>query len=142
MNAEEYLIEGVKILGPFMRENGFDFEFVESGKASGGYYSWGKYKKENRILELHFRYSLGCIEYRIGDKRLSHLNYMKMLGVYGKNKYPGFSNDPLQAFRDLLYDLKTFSTDFIFGLGKDFEELALRFEQNPDQFSGFKSLPK
>jgi hypothetical protein len=41
--------------------------------------------------------------------------------VYGKNQYPGFSNDPLHAFKDLLYDLKTFAKDFISGSGNEFE---------------------
>lgn len=142
MNPEYYFKEGVKILEPFMSENGFRFVFGESGKGSGGNYTWGKFEKENRALELHFRYSLGCVEYLLGDKRLTHENYLRLLGVYGKNHYPGFSDDPFQAFKDLLYDLKAYATDFISGSGKEFTELSLRFEQNPDQFTGFRSLPK
>jgi hypothetical protein len=89
MKPEDILKEGIKILDPFMNTNGFVFTFIKHGNSSGGNYAFGKYNREDRTIELHYRYSLGLVSYSIGSKHLSHDNYIKLLGVYGKNHYPG-----------------------------------------------------
>jgi hypothetical protein len=139
MKPEDILIEGIKILNPFLNKNGFRFTFKEKGRSSGGKYAFGIYSKGNRVIELHYRYGLGLINYSIYNTQLFHTDYMKLLGVK-KNHYPGFSNDPFQAFRDLLYDLENYAGDFISGDGIEFQNLADKLLQNPDMFKGFKGL--
>ena len=73
--------------------------------------------------------------YQIGAHTLSHEAYMReMLGSNGKNKYPGFSDDPIDAFRDLDFDLQNFCSDFLRGSGEQFKaysESAKRSENSP-----------
>jgi hypothetical protein len=140
MNPREALIEGVKVLDPFMSENGFSFSLIESGQGSGGIYAFGRYISGNRTLELHYRYSLGQVKYVIGDSELYHEDYMKLLRVSGKNHYPGFSEDYIQTFRDLLFDLQNFAYDFIGGSGEEFKRLSEFLRENPRAFKGFKGL--
>jgi hypothetical protein len=140
MNPECILNQGIQILDPFLNVNGFKFQAFESGKGSGGNFASGKYVKNNKIIELSYRYGLGKVRYCLDELNLYHDDYMKLLGVYGKNHYPGFSETPSQAFTDLLYDLENFCGDFIIGEGKDFIELAIKMENNPELFKGFKSI--
>jgi len=42
---------------------------------------------------------------------------MKYAGHYSDAKYPGYSVDPLDAFRHLASDLRSFGDDFMFGNG-------------------------
>lgn len=142
MLPEEALMNGVKIIDQVMRNHGFNFIFCESGRGSGGNYAFGKYVKENRILELHFRNNLGLVAYQIDEFKLLHENYMKVLGVYGQNRYPGFSNEPLEAFKHLLYDLENFTQDFLSGSASDFKNLADTFLKKGNRLQGFKALPK
>jgi hypothetical protein len=60
---------------------------------------------------------------------------MKLLGVYGKNRYPGFSKDRMQAFEDLLFDIKEYAIDFISGTGDEFKQLEMKFANNPNDRS-------
>lgn len=141
MKPRDNLIEGVKILDPFLRKNRFRFSFNKTGSSSGGEYAFGKYSKGDKVIELHYRYSLGLVSYSINNIQLSHVDYMKLLGV-SQNHYPGFSNNPLQAFRDLLYDLENYAVDFISGPGSEFQVLAEKLRQDPGMFQGFKGLTK
>ena len=128
--------EGIKLLTPFMKTSGFSFHFDGSGSSSGGQFARGRFTRNDRTLELHFRVSLGLVTYRIGTASLGHEHYMRLLGAGGRNRYPGFSDDPLQAFRDLEHDLRNFCTDFLTGSGEEFQMLAKEFESNPKMFSG------
>ena len=76
------------------------------------------------------------INYKIGKYILSHDSYMKLMGVKDESKYPGFSNDPLDAFRDLFHDLKNYGSDFISGSGENFIKYAKQLNDNPNMFKG------
>jgi hypothetical protein len=118
----EILREGRVVLDPVLRQCGFSFVDGGSGESSGGPYASGAYVNGNRRLEIHFRYSLGLVTYRFGTKSLDHECYMRaLLGSAGGNSYPGFSDDPLTAFRNLAYDLQNFATAF---LNANFEKFA------------------
>src|SRR5437868_689109 len=92
------LLEGCKILDAVMKPHGFNFVGGLTGKGSGGYFASGEYVRGDRRLELHFRYSLGLVTYHIGELSLTHDEYMRaLLGKDGGNKYPGFSDDPLDG---------------------------------------------
>lgn len=118
----EILREGRVVLDPVLGPCGFSFVDGGSRKSSGGPYASGAYVSWDRRLEIHFRYSLGLVTYHFGTKSLDRESYMRaLLGSVGGNRYPGFSDDPLAAFRDLAYDLQNFATAF---LNADFEKFA------------------
>jgi hypothetical protein len=140
MKPIDYLIEGKSILDPYLNENGFVFTLGTFGLSSGGEYASGIYKKEDRFIELHYRTGLGVIKYHLAEHELDHIDYMKLLKTRGKNHYPGFSKDRLEAFKDLLFDLRTFATDFVSGSGREFIDLSIKLEKNPKLFKGFKGI--
>ena len=113
-SPRQLLEEGAKLLEPLMKRHGFSFGLTEDGQGSGGRYAIGVYSRDERKLELHFRTSLGVVTYRDGDDIVSHAGYMSHLAVK-EASYPGFSDDPLDGFRHLLFDLERFGDDFLAG---------------------------
>jgi len=141
MQADEALAAGMQLLIPLMPTHGFHFVPLASGKGSGGWSASGEFRRERgaelRRVELHFRYSLGLVRYHVNDVSLSHSDYMR--AVNAKNRYPGFSDDPLDGFRDLLHDLESYAGDFLGGPGDEFARCvqeAKRFNALP----GFKRM--
>ncbi|MFI5094410.1 MAG: hypothetical protein ACHQIK_13300 [Candidatus Acidiferrales bacterium] len=121
----ETLREGRAILDPLMNEYGFFFVDGPSGRSSGGPYASGRYVNTDRELEIHYRFSLGLVTYHFGEICIDHESYMRVvLGSKGGNKYPGYSDDPLEAFRDLAYDIENFGTAFLEGDLKRFASYA------------------
>jgi hypothetical protein len=121
MNLTEIFLEGQHILEPLLTRHGFQFSPEPKGKGSGGYFVRGQFIKGDRRLEIHFRSSLGFVTYHVGALALSHEGYMRsLLGNPGGNRYPGFSNDPLDGFRGLAFDLEHFCGDFLAGDGEEF----------------------
>jgi len=140
MDPQETLVAGCKILETILIPSGFTFVEGASGKGSGGFFASGKFIKGNRALELHFRHSLGLVTYHIGGLSLTHEAYMRAaLGPREKNKYPGFSNDPLDAFRDLASDLRNFCVDFLDGSGEQFAKYVESAREYND-LSGIRKL--
>lgn len=122
MNADQVddkldmLRRGAELLGPLLVPNGFTFEALGSGKGSGGTFAFGQFRRGERRLEIHFRYALGMVSYHLGPCSMSHEDYMHaVLGKRHASKYPGFSNQPIDAFRDLLSDLEEHGADFLNG---------------------------
>jgi hypothetical protein len=140
MGAAEQLEAGVAILTPAMYRHGFSFASLGGGEGSGGDYAAGEFRKqagELRRLELHFRQALGLVAYHLGDITISHSDYMRALEA--RNRYPGFSSDPLDGFRHLLDDVERYAHDFLEGSGSEFKhcaEHAARRAATP----GFKRL--
>ena len=120
---KEILLEGVEILENVLLPEGFVFRFGGEGKGSGGQAAWGDFIREGRRLELHFRWSLGLVRYHIGTQGAYHESYMRELGVWGQCRYPGFSDDPLNAFRGLAHDL-LLADDFVCGSGNILKQAA------------------
>lgn len=79
----------------------------------------------DRRLELHFRFSLGLVSYRIGEQSASHEAYMRELGVWAQCNYPGFSQDPLAGFEHLAHDLE-FAEDFLAGSAEVLRRAAIK----------------
>jgi len=143
--VKKTLLAGIEILNPVLKPHGFVFRIESSGKGSGGHFAGGAYRKSvwrrwlgghDRRLKLHFRYSLGLVTYSIGKDSLDHESYMRLLGVYGQNKYPDFPDNPLESFRSLAMDIQNFCPDFTSGDGKDFHALAAKLAENPAMFRG------
>jgi hypothetical protein len=121
MDALEALRKGIEVLSPVMRAHGFMYAAGGSGPSSGGDFARGSFKKDDRILEIHFRHALGLVTYHIGHDSLRHEVFMRaLLGQGGGNRYPGFSSDPVSGFHGLRYDLEHFASDFLNGGGDDF----------------------
>ncbi len=117
----EVLREGCTILDPVMNQHGFFFVDGPAGSSSGGPFASGSYVNADRRLEIHYRFSLGLVTYHFGDVCIDHESCMRVvLGSKGGNKYPGFSRDPLDAFRDLAYDVRNFCAAFLEGDLKQF----------------------
>jgi hypothetical protein len=137
----QILKEGRRFIDPIMETNGFQWQPGLAGKSTGGYSDSGQYVKDNRRLELHFRHSLGLVNYHIAEISLSHEDYM--LHVAGKEKYeyPGFSSDPLDGFRHLARDLENYASDFLSGPGEDFRKAKQRAEER-SKLSGFKRISR
>ena len=139
--ANEILREGLKILDPLMKANGFCWQAGPAGKGSGGHFDSGRYVKDDRQLELHFRHSLGLVTYHVGELALSHTDFMQMAAPTGHARYPGFSSDPLDAFRGLAFDLEQFGTDFLSGPATVFQAAVDRSKET-ENLSGFKRFAK
>jgi len=63
-----------------------------------------------------------------------------LLGTNGSNKYPGYSDDPLDGFRGLAYDLENFAGAFLKGNYREFERYVLA-AQDWERTPGFARLP-
>ena len=122
------LQEGAAILKSALDPYGFRFKLIDHGTSSGGKFAAGEFRKKQRRVELHFRYSLGLVRYHEGDLSLSHENFLKGLGVWGRHHYPGFTSDPVEPFRQLRDDLREFAGDFLQGKMDQFKQLALRYQ--------------
>lgn len=115
-NAEEILQKGSEILGPLFATHGFSFQIIGKGNSSGGSFSYGAFRKSERWLEFHFRYSLGMLSYHLADCSMTHQNFMRsVIGKPNLSHYPGFSKVPLDGFRQLLLDLQEYGADFLSG---------------------------
>jgi hypothetical protein len=117
-DAAHLLKQGKRLVDPVMQAHGFAWEPMSAGRSSGGTFDSGRYVKGDRSLELHFRWSLGMVTYHIGKLSLSHEDYMRHVAPAGGSKYPGFSSDPMAAFRDLAEDLEKYCLDFLSGSGQ------------------------
>jgi len=117
----ESLRAGTEILDPLLLANGFKYYEGRTGRGSGGEFASGKYVKNDRILEIHFRKTLGLVTYHIGSESIRHEVFMRaLLRQEGDNHYPGFASDPMDGFRALRYDLENFASDFLKGTGDQF----------------------
>lgn len=139
-NPAEILEHGCAILDAVLRRDGFKREQIVSGKGSGGDFATTLYLNGNRKLVLHFRFSLGLISYHFGLATISHEAFMKAaLGPKGGNKYPGFSDQPLSAFRDLAYDLETHCSSFLTGNESEFARYV-EMARRDEALKGFERL--
>jgi hypothetical protein len=130
MNPVETLRQGCCRLTRTLVDNGFALALEESGCGSGGEFARVVFCRGDRALELHYRFSLGLVTYRIGSLTIDHDAYMR--GVLGKsraNHFPVFSSDPTQQFEALLFDLEHFAHDFLSGSGSEFERCVIADSQ-------------
>jgi hypothetical protein len=62
-----------------------------------------------------------------------------VLGTPGLSHYPGFSNDPLEAFRDLRDDLQSYCAEFLEGTNETFLH---RIEDARSRWANRPTLPE
>ena len=139
-DRREILQQGAAILAPALAPHGFHFSLVASGNASGGAFAQGEFVCGNRKLELHFRFSLGLVNYHLGVFTLTHEDYMRaLLGRSGASRYPGFSDDALAAFEALRRDLLEHCSDFVSGPGEQFRQ-CVQAHKKYASLSGFQKM--
>jgi len=121
-NPEEILRQGSELLMPEFAKYGFVFVRLGRGESSGGRFASVEFRKGDRSFEFHFRSSLGTVSYHFGSESISHEEYMcSVLGKPNLSRYPGFSNDPLDAFRHLRDDLQNHCVKFLEGTNEAFQ---------------------
>jgi hypothetical protein len=120
-NPEKNLLQGSEVLKPLFSQPGFVFAKLNKGTGSGGAFASAEFRKADRKFEFHFRFSLGLVTYQLGSESMSHEEYMcSVLGGPNRSRYPGFSKDPLDAFRDLRDDLQDYCAEFLEGTDEAF----------------------
>jgi hypothetical protein len=130
MIRSETLRQGVHILDPVMRRAGYRFEQVHDGA-----YICCRYRRADRTLELHFSDSLRLVSQRIGGVVVMHDDFMRALLGPGGGRYPGSSDDPLDAFWCLRMDLLTHCELFLRGKAARWREVAERALRDPRRFT-------
>ena len=122
INPEEILHQGSELLMPLFAEHGFVFVQSGGGESSGGRFASAEFRRGNRRFEFHFRFSLGMVSYHLGSESISHEEYMcSVLGKPNLSHYPGFSNDPLDAFCHLREDIQNYCMEFLEGTNEAFQ---------------------
>jgi hypothetical protein len=136
--AEEMLQRGSALLAPLLLRHGFSFNILDTGNSSGGRFASGEFKRGTRRLQFHFRHGLGMVTYSLADRSMTHQQYMRSVngGLYASH-YPGFSDDPLDAFRHVLLDLEQHGSDFLGGT----DECLLRRVEGASGTGNAKSGP-
>jgi hypothetical protein len=119
------LVNGLKLLEPFLIDNGFHLDNYENGKGSGGQFTNATYINQNKKLSIGYRFSVGFVTYQCDDSIVAHGFYIDRLGHSDKKQFPDFqSDDKLLAFRHILHDFNFLIDDFFKGECKKLKEIA------------------
>ena len=132
----KFLERGKLVLDQTLRGRGYTFKIVTEGTGSGGNFAVGRYEKEDRSIELHVRHALGIVIYKVGESTLKHQDLVACLGIRREEfSYPGFSDDPLEAFEHLRHDLEGPLARFLDGSEDTrFGDCARQIASDPDHF--------
>jgi hypothetical protein len=77
----------------------------------------------------------------LGSLTLSHEDYLwSALGSRDQGQYPGFSDEPLDAFRHLARDIRAYCGAFISGDASEFERLVAVTATRNDRLSSMSRL--
>jgi hypothetical protein len=130
---------GADILAPVLVPHGFYFSIADSGNSSGGTFAKGEFKRGERCLEIHLRFSLGLVGYGLGANGISHESYMWVVtGLRKSGSYPGISDDLLDGFHYLRSDLEKYFSVFLCGSDDEFLQII---EKGKTLWAWYASLP-
>ena len=89
------------------------------------------------------RHALGEVRYRVDAATLLHEDFARAAVGRGQARYPGFSDDPLDGFRDLATDLVRFGSVFLAGTTAEFAALVTKAERTrpPRGFAALSPWP-
>jgi hypothetical protein len=119
------LIDGLKLLEPFLTKYGFTLDKFENQKGSGGQFTTATYIKGNKKFVIGYRASIGELYYQCGKLTVGHPFYLEQLGHKDKMKFPDFqSDDKLQSFRHILQDFELIKKDFFEGDGTELNRIS------------------
>jgi len=76
------------------------------------------------------RHALAEVRYRVDAATLLHEDFARAAVGRGQARYPGFSDDPLDGFRDLATDLVRFGSVFLAGTTAEFAALVTKAERS------------
>jgi hypothetical protein len=130
MDAIELRRSGVELLSPVLVPCGFVYQAGEVDRGSSGLYAHGGFARANRSLEFSVRHALGEVRYRVDAATLLHEDFARAAVGRGQARYPGFSDDPLDGFRDLATDLVRFGSVFLAGTTAEFAALVTKAERS------------
>ncbi len=139
MTPEQHLLDGVKILSTYLEPLGFHFKLKGTGNSSGGNFACGQFVCDDKEIELHFRWSLGLVSYKVKNLILMHEDYINLLEKHGQNKYPNFSNNPNDAFTCLKFDLENLLKDFTENNAIEFRQKAPKKLKEIEMIEAIKS---
>jgi hypothetical protein len=143
MDPTHVLELGAQELGLLLGPAGFQFAATGSGSSSGGPFASGEFRRGDRRLELHVRFSLGMVTYHVAESLLTHEELVRaakgLLAISGDPEYPGFSDDPREAFPRLRRDIERFGQCFVAGTVEEFQALR-HWAQTHPKATGFAAL--
>jgi hypothetical protein len=128
MDAIEPRRRGVELLSPVLVRYGFVYHAGEVDRGSGGLYAHGGFARANRSLEFSVGHALGEVRCRVDAATLFHDNFARAAVGRGQARYPGFSDDPLDGFRDLATGLVRFGSVVIAGTTAEFAAIVAEAE--------------
>jgi hypothetical protein len=137
--AIEELRQGIEILRPIMEPKGFKVEPCQTGRGSGGDFAKGAFVRGSRELSFSVRHSLGLVEYRVGQSKISHEEFLRYSGAWEKRAYPGFGRSVADSFLALRTDLIDHLSAFLDGADDDFLAVVRELEAHPNKFKGLRS---
>jgi hypothetical protein len=141
MEPSEAIEAGRRILEPILAAHGFSFTHGPSGRSSGGNFASASFVRGEWSLEFHYRYGLGMVSYHLAEAEVTHDRYMEaVIGRRGQSRYPGFSSEPLDAFRDLESDLQNYGQAFLNGARAEFQAIVKRAATLP-RAKGLAGIP-
>ncbi|MDP2018510.1 hypothetical protein [Hydrogenophaga sp.] len=137
---QDELVEGVDWLRPLMEANGFEFSLGETGTGSGGTFATGQYRRGDRVLTFSVRYGLGMVEYKVGQSGITHEDFLRYSGAWGRHAYPNFGGTVQASFSALKQDLANHVQVFLSGTDAEFLAVVRARDAEPNKYKGFASL--
>jgi hypothetical protein len=106
-----------------MEAAGFGQPTFEVARGSGGPAAIASWRRaDGMTVEAHVRGSLGIVRYRWADAAVTHQDYLRARGRRGQ--YPGFSDNPADAFGHLASDLEGVAADVLTLTRQEFASLV------------------
>ena len=121
LKREEDFLAGLALMTPFLAQYGFDL-YETDRIEDRGYIFRAVYRSGNKSATLSYQYSLFGVSYHIDDFAIDHKSYA--LGQSDSRRYPGFNEDQVDGFCDVIADLRQFGLDFLTTESPQFRALA------------------
>ncbi len=138
LNRESDFTTGISLVGEFLKEHGF--ELAEYEKIEDRGYSYrAKYRCGHRAVELHYCFSLYKVVYQIDEYEIDHETYVDSVSSKKGRRYPGYNEDQIDGFRDVIADLQEFGSGFFSEDLERFRELAINATSVTDEAKSKKA---
>lgn len=134
------LVEGASLLRPLMDSNGFEFSLGEAGTGSGGNFAVGQYQRGNRVIRFSVRFGLGRVEYKVGQSSITHEDFLRYSGAWGRHAFPNFGGTVQGSFVALKQDLINHVQVFLSGADAEFLSVVRARDAEPNKYKGFAAL--
>jgi hypothetical protein len=113
-----------------MQAAGFDPPTFEVARGSGGPAAIATWRRADGMsVEAHVRGNLGIVRYCWADAAVTHQDYLRARGRHGE--YPGYSDNPADAFGHLASDLEGVAADVLTLTHQEFAAVAAAAAAQP-----------